>query len=421
MTHSPFRKYPFIETAFVRRLQAKLYDAWDNRSWHLLVADPGAGKTTSIRDLQKRAGGRSVLAVVAPKNIEDEQALGDQFFGALGLSLKGHWHTRKPKLMGHLHQYGTECLIVDDAHDLSMPHLMLLKEVTDQGKLQYDHLLGVYLVAAGRGNTIPLKEILDQPEPTWLQWRRRLDPMQPFCRIASHTSEEVREILATLETVFQPLLPQLNLRRWTGSIYDWLTQPPLDPARSGRVTMDNLMKLVIAALEWSYEAKAPDVQVKWLERAAELLVLRHDTLWIIDGTAPGMETDQAERAEPVQESEATASQISSFEEEQKIPGSRSTEQPPHAPSRRKAEVPPATSDKCTFSGVVQIPPKRFEESGVARVECPGCGRTWTLSPRSGVLRFKSHDKRKTTTPHAERRWAKGEGETGWDVVEGERS
>ena len=41
--------------------------------------------------------------------------------------------------------------------------------------------------------------------------------------------------------------------------------------------MDNLMKLVIASLEWSYEAKAPDVQVKWLERAAELLVLRHDT------------------------------------------------------------------------------------------------------------------------------------------------
>ena len=177
MTRSPFRTYPFIETAFARRLQAKLHDSWDNRSWHLLVADPGAGKTTAIRDLQKRAGGRSVLAVVAPKNIEDEQALGDQFFSALGLSLKGHWRTRKPKLMGHLHQYGTEFLIVDDAHDLSMPHLMLLKEVTDQGKLQYDHLLGVCLVAAGRGNTIPLKEILDQPEPTWLQWRRRLDSM----------------------------------------------------------------------------------------------------------------------------------------------------------------------------------------------------------------------------------------------------
>jgi hypothetical protein len=59
--------------------------------------------------------------------------------------------------MGYLHQHGTECLIVDDAHDLSLEHLMFIKEETDQGRLQYDHPLGLCLVAAGRGNTIPLK------------------------------------------------------------------------------------------------------------------------------------------------------------------------------------------------------------------------------------------------------------------------
>lgn len=416
MMHSPFRKNLFIETAFARRFQAMLYDAWDNRSWHLIVADPGAGKTMSIRDLQKRAGGRSVLAVVAPKNNDDEQALGDQFYTALGLPLRGHWSTRKPKLMGHFHQYGTEFLIVDDAHDLSMPHLMLLKEVTDQGKLQYDHLLGVCLVAAGRGNTIPLKEILDQPEPTWLQWRRRLDPLQPFCRVNSHTSEEVREILATLEQIYQPLLPQLRLSQWTSSIYAWLTQPTLDPTRSGRVTMDNLMKLVVAALEWSYEEKAPDVQVKWLERAAELIVLRHDTLWIIDGAGPGVEADQARGAESVQTSEKPAEQVSSPNEEQKVSSSVPTEQAPLAQSRNKEVSEVAASDKCTFSGVVHISLQRFEESGVARVECPGCGRVWTLSPSGGVLRFKSHDKRKTDTPNTGRRWARGE--TDWNVVGG---
>ncbi len=119
MTHPLFRSDFFIETAFARRFQAMLRSAWRDRSWHVIVADPGAGKTMSIRDLLKTAGGRSVLAVVAPKNNDDEQALGDQFFAALGLPLRGHWSTRKPKLMGHLHQYGTECLIVDDAHDLS--------------------------------------------------------------------------------------------------------------------------------------------------------------------------------------------------------------------------------------------------------------------------------------------------------------
>jgi hypothetical protein len=43
---------------------------------------------------------------------------------------------------------------------------MLLKEVTDQGRLQYDHPLGLCLVAAGRGDTIPLKETFDLPDPT---------------------------------------------------------------------------------------------------------------------------------------------------------------------------------------------------------------------------------------------------------------
>jgi len=55
-----------------------------------------------------------------------------------------------------------------------------------------------------------LKETLDLPDPTWLQFRRRLDKLNPFCRIAGHTSEEVREILAALETVYRELFPQLN-------------------------------------------------------------------------------------------------------------------------------------------------------------------------------------------------------------------
>ena len=132
MTHPIFRKDIFIETPFEIRFQAMLRYAWHKRSWHVIVADPGSGKTVGIRDMIKTAGSRAILAVVAPKNNEEEQALGDQLFTALGMKLAGHWRTRKPRLMGHLHQCGTECLIVDDAHDLSLPHLMFLKELTDQ-------------------------------------------------------------------------------------------------------------------------------------------------------------------------------------------------------------------------------------------------------------------------------------------------
>ena len=410
MTHPLFKKEIFVETAFARRFQKMLQDAWDNRSWHLLVADPGAGKTMSIRDLQKRAGGRSVLAVVAPKNNDDEQALGDQFLAALGLPIRGHWSTRKPKLMGHLHQYGTEFLIVDDAHDLSLEHLMLLKEVTDQGRLQYDHPLGLCLVAAGRGDTIPLKETFDLPDPTWLQFRRRFDKLAPFCRVASHTLEEVRDILATLEQEYQPLFPQLNLRQWTSSIYAWLTHPVLDPTRSGRVTMDNLMKLVVTALEWSYLDGETDVAPSRLKSAAELLVLRHDTLKLIDGAGPdALAQDQTSAEEPGVNGKEPERQTAPEKEQQ---NTTKTVEP------AKEQVQTNTSPNCTFSGEqVPIDLKRFTNSGINLVECPRCGRMRSLSPSKGVLRFKAHTPRKQQTPLTEKRWS-ATGKTDWSVVEG---
>lgn len=77
MTHPLFRKNIYIETPFEIRFQAMLRYAWDKRSWHVIVADPGSGKTVGIREMIKTAGRSAILAVVAPKNDEDEQALGD--------------------------------------------------------------------------------------------------------------------------------------------------------------------------------------------------------------------------------------------------------------------------------------------------------------------------------------------------------
>src|SRR5260370_21888899 len=102
MTHSPFRKGIFIENAFEKRFQAMLHAAWHKRAFHVMVADPGAGKTMGIRDLLKTAGGRAVLAVVAPKNNEDEQALSDQLFTALWLPSRLTWRTPHPKRIGPL-------------------------------------------------------------------------------------------------------------------------------------------------------------------------------------------------------------------------------------------------------------------------------------------------------------------------------
>jgi hypothetical protein len=402
MTHPLFRKDRFIETPFAQRFQGMLRSAWYNRSWHVIVADPGAGKTMGIRDLVKTAGSRRILAVTAPKNTEEELALGNQLYASLGLPIRGWWSDRKPKLVGHLYQVGNECLIVDDAQDLSLEHLMFLKELTDQARLQYDHPL-----AAWRGNTIPLKEIFDQPDTMWLQFRRRLDKLEPFCRIASHTSEEVREILAALETEYRELFPRLNLHQWAGSIYTWLTQPVPDPTNSGRVTMDYLMKLVTTALEWSYDAGETDVRAEMLERAAELLVLRRDTLRIIDGAGPRVE---APPSEPTEQGNGSGT-----EPEQEAVSAHQQQQ--NTTETVGEQMQTVKTPKCTFSGVVSIELQRFLDSGIRLVECPNCARTRSLSPHKGVLRFPSHDKRKITTPNTGQRWALCE--TIWKVVGGE--
>ena len=281
----------FIQTPFECRFQGLLRQAWHRRSWHVIVAEPGSGKTMGICDLRDEAsrqagtiGGRRypVLAVTAPKNDPKEAALGNFLLTALGLSSRGRWSERKYLLFELLIQYGVECLVIDDAHDLSMPHLIFLKELTDQLQLSFSQALGLCLVAAGRGASIPLKDVFDQPETMWLQFRRRLDHIHPYCRIASHTEAEVRDILLALERIYRPSFPELNLQQWTGSIYTWLTHPLLDPQKSGRVIMDQLMKLITTALEWSYAQAEIDVSPKHLEAAAEQLTLRRDKIHVVD-------------------------------------------------------------------------------------------------------------------------------------------
>src|SRR5207245_3749059 len=193
----------FIETPFEQRFQGLLRQAWKRRRWHVIVAEPGSGKTMGIRDVSAQAsreagmmGGRRypVLAVTAPKNDAKAAALGNFLLTALGLSARGHWSERKYLLFELLLQYGVECLVIDDAHDLSMPHLIFLKELTDQLQLTYPpYVLGLCLVAAGRGATIPLKDVFDQPETMWLQFRPRLDRAQPDCWISIHTAQQLRQ------------------------------------------------------------------------------------------------------------------------------------------------------------------------------------------------------------------------------------
>jgi len=301
MPREPFPAFQgFIETGFEQRFQGLLGQARQQRSWHVMVAEPGCGKTMGIRDLVETTararglmGGRTfpILAVTAPKNDPKEQALGNYLLLAMDFPTRGRWSERKYHLIYLLQHYGVECVVIDDAHDLSLQHLILLKELTDQLRLPpYDHALGLCLVTAGRGAAMPLKDVLERPETMWMQFRRRLDALQPYCKIAGHTQEEVRAILLALEHIYQEVFPALNLHKWTGAISTWLTHPLLDPDRSGRVTMDHLMKLVTLALQQTYVAGERDVTPQTLEAVAELLTLHRDTIRVLD--APGTKQSQ---------------------------------------------------------------------------------------------------------------------------------
>ena len=146
------------------------------------------------------------------------------------------------------------------------------------------------------------------------------------------------------------------------------------------------------------------MRAEQLKSAAELLVLRHDTLKLIDGAGPRVEVLKRDGAEPTSENGAERKTVQESEQQ-------------NTTETVKEQVQTSKTPKCTFFGKVSIDLKRFADSGVALVECPDCSRTRSLSEHKGVLRFPSHDRRKMQTPVTSKRWA-ARGKTDWDVVEG---
>ncbi len=286
----------FLETAFERRFQGLLRQAWLNRSWHVIAAVPGSGKSLGISDLILGSGAYKdtngvtrlpILAIGAPKNAAREQALGLALSAAFGVIPSMPWALRRSWLVQILASCGVECLIIDDAQDLKLMHLALLKELTDHlAAPPYQRHIGLCLVAAHSGNVIPFKETFAGPDILWRQFRRRMDTEQPYCVVLGHTEEEIRPILTTFEELYRSQFPDLHLRRWSKTIFTWLSNPILDPDGSGRVTMDHLTRLVTSALRRAYQQGANDVDATILGEAAEMMVLRRDEVVQIDGALP---------------------------------------------------------------------------------------------------------------------------------------
>ncbi|GHO50686.1 hypothetical protein KSX_88490 [Ktedonospora formicarum] len=72
------------------------------------------------------------------------------------------------------------------------------------------------------------------------------------------------------------------------------------------------------------------------------------------------------------------------------------------------QTPSANTLRCIFSDVLDIDPKRFQDSGVACGECPECAALRQLQLRNGILRYPAHERRKTQTLQTEQQWVQGE-------------
>jgi len=284
----------FLETAFERRFQGILRQAWQERSWHVIAAVPGSGKSLGIADVLHQSGAYKdttgttrlpILAIRAPKNATREQALGMALSAAFGIIPRMPWAQRRSWLVQILASTGVECIIIDDAQDLNLSHLALLKELTDNlAAPPYERQIGLCLVAAHSGNVMPFKETFARPDVLWKQFRRRMATENPYCVVPGHTEEEVRHILITFENLYQSQLPDLQLHRWTKTIFTWLINPILDPDATGRVTMDHLSRLVTTSLRRAYEQGATDIDAATLQAVAEVMILRRDDITHIDGS-----------------------------------------------------------------------------------------------------------------------------------------
>ncbi len=283
----------FLETAFELRFQGLLRSAWQHRTWHVIAALPGSGKSLGIADITqqsdsykdtRRGTHMPVLAIRAPKNGGKDLALGMAFCAAFGLVPTMPWYVRRSWLVQAIADAQVECIVIDDAQDLNLAHLAFLKELTDNlAAPPYQRQVSLCLVTAHNGAVIPLKEVFSQPDTLWRQFRRRLDTARPFCVVQGHTEEEVRSILVAFEDIYRSQFPDLQLGRWTRSIFTWLTHATVDPDGSKRVTMDHLTRLVTSTLRQSYEQGATDINASVLQATAELMVLRRDEITSIEG------------------------------------------------------------------------------------------------------------------------------------------
>src|SRR5260370_9280829 len=99
----------------------------------------------------------------------------------------------------------------------------------------------------------------------------------------------------------------------------------------------------------------------WKHLAAQLLVLRHDTLWIIDGAGPIGEAPAPEAGEQGDECKA--------QREQQVAQTEASPHPPETRSEAGDSAPSANPSKCPFSEEIPINSHAFANILTPDLQC----------------------------------------------------
>jgi hypothetical protein len=169
--------------------------------------------------------------------------------------------------------------------------------------------------------------------------------------------------------------------------------------------MDYLIKLVTIALEWTYQAGEQDVKAETLEKAAALLVLRRDTLRIIDGAGPSIEV-----LLPEQEQE---SMLQAKPDETVILDLPNQQTLSH--DEMKGTQMEEQSLRCSFSGPITLDAVRLMQSTILEVQCPSCGSVSKAKVKGQSVVISPHPPRKSRPVRNITRWA--EQETQWVLIQ----
>lgn len=257
----------FVPTGFAVRLLATLEHVLLTSTWMIVTALPGDGKSTALdRFITTHAahwvdladGKRRRVVPVLATRVSLGMGSADRLMIALAHGLGAVPNLRgyrfRDWLVGAIADAGVRMIVIDDAHELTTAQLSYLRELTDHLTSRGCRVALVLLAASAGGDPRAGNpwRLIEGNSLVAEQFRRRLNGPDPVVYVAGLNKREVGAVLKTWETLYRDRFPDLELAKWAGSIFEWLTDSR-NAGTTGRVRMRYLAEAIngTLALAWA--------------------------------------------------------------------------------------------------------------------------------------------------------------------------